>query len=59
MGVGGLRQAPAALPPGKTQYQFYRRLGGFLKRSGRMQNISPTPGFDPRTPKPVASCCTA
>ena len=25
-GVGGQRNAPAALPPGKTRYPFYRRL---------------------------------
>jgi hypothetical protein len=28
MGVGGQRHAPVALPPGKTQYPLYRRLGG-------------------------------
>jgi len=28
MGVGGQRQAPAALPPGKTRYPLCRRLGG-------------------------------
>ena len=27
-GVGGQRHAPAALPPGKTRYPLYRRLGG-------------------------------
>jgi hypothetical protein len=27
MGVGGQRHAPAALPPGKTLYPLYRRLG--------------------------------
>jgi len=26
-GVGGQRHAPAALPPGKTRYQLYRRRG--------------------------------
>ena len=26
-GVDGQRYAPAALPPGKTQYPLYRRLG--------------------------------
>ena len=26
--VGGQRHAPAALPPGKTRYPLYRRLGG-------------------------------
>ena len=27
-GVGDQRHAPAALPPGKTRYLLYRRLGG-------------------------------
>jgi hypothetical protein len=27
-GVGGQRHAPATLPPGKTPYPLYRRLGG-------------------------------
>ena len=26
-GVGGQHHAPAALPPGKTRYPLYRRLG--------------------------------
>jgi len=29
MGAGGQRHAPAALPPGKTRYLFYRSVGGF------------------------------
>jgi len=53
-GVGGQRHAPAALPPGKTQYPLYRRLGGPQDRSGGVQNISPPPGFDPRTVQPEA-----
>jgi len=28
MGVGGQRHAPATLPPEKTWYPLYRRLGG-------------------------------
>jgi hypothetical protein len=28
MGVGGQRNAPAPLPPGKTHYLLYTRLGG-------------------------------
>ena len=28
MGVGGQRHTPAALPPGKTPYPLYERLGG-------------------------------
>ena len=51
MGVGDQRHAPAALPPGKTRYPLYGRLGGSQDRSGQ---VSP-PGFDPRTVQPVAS----
>ena len=57
MGVGGQRHAPAALPPGKTRYPLYRRLGGRQSRSGRVRKISPPPGFDRRTVQPVASRC--
>ena len=46
-GVGGQRHAPAALPPGKTRYPLYRRLGGPRGRSERVQKISPPMGFDP------------
>ena len=55
MGGGGQHHAPAALPPGKTRYPLYRRLGGPQGRSGRVRKISPPPGFDPRTVQPVAS----
>jgi len=41
MGVGGERDAMAALPPGKTQYPLQRRLGGPQGRSGRVTKISP------------------
>ena len=30
-----------ALPPGKTRYPFYRRLGGPQGRSGRTENLVP------------------
>ena len=53
MGVGGQHHAPAALPPRKTLYSFYTRLGGPLGRSGRVRKISTPPGFDPRTVQPV------
>jgi Rad3-related DNA helicase len=52
--VGGQHHAPAALHPGETQYPLYRRLGGPQGRTGRVQKISPPPGFDPRTVQPVA-----
>ena len=55
MGVGDQRHAPAALPPEKTRYPLYRKLGGPQGQSGRMRKISPPPGFDPRTVQPVAS----
>jgi hypothetical protein len=55
MGLGGQRHAPAALPPGKTRYPLYSRLGGPQGRSGHVRKISPPPGFDPRIVHPVAS----
>ena len=55
MGVRGQRHSPATLRPGKTRYPLYRRLGGPQGRSGRVRNILPPPGFDPRTVQPVAS----
>jgi hypothetical protein len=57
-GVGYQRHAPAALPPGKTRYPLYRRLGGPQRRSGQVCKISPLPGFDPRTVQSVASLYT-
>ena len=53
--VGSQHHAPAALPPRKTLYPLYRRLGRPQVRSGRVRNISPPPGFNPRTVQPVAS----
>ena len=55
MGVGGQLHVPAALPPAKTLYPLYRRLGGPQGRYGRVRKISPPSGFDPRTVQPVAS----
>ena len=55
MGLGGQSHAPAALPPGKTRYPLYRRLGGPQGKSGWVRKISHPPGFDPRTVQPVAS----
>ena len=42
------------LPPGKTRYPLYRRVGGPQGRSGRAENLAP-PGSDPRTVQPVVS----
>jgi hypothetical protein len=53
--VGDQRHAPAALPPGKTRYPLYRRLGRPLCWSGQVRKISPPPEFDPWTVQPVAS----
>jgi len=53
--MGGQRQDPAALPPGKARYPLYRRLGGTQGRYGRVRKISPSQEFDPRTVQPVAS----
>jgi hypothetical protein len=39
-GVGGQSHAPATLPPGKTQYPLYRRLGGPQNRYERLRKIS-------------------
>ena len=42
------------LPPGKTRYPLYMRVGGPQGRSGRAENLAP-PEFDPRTVLPVVS----
>ena len=39
------------LPPGKTRYPFYRRLGGPQGRSGRAENLVRT-GIRSRTVQP-------
>jgi hypothetical protein len=51
--VRGQRHAPAALPPRKTRYPLYRKLGGPQGRSGRVRKISLAPGFDLRAVRPV------
>jgi hypothetical protein len=56
--MGGERQAPAGLPPGKTRYPLHGRLGGSQSWSGRVWRISPPPIFDPRTVQPAASSYT-
>jgi hypothetical protein len=55
MGVSGQLHAPAAVPPGMTQYPLYRRLGGPQGRSGQVLKITPPSEFDPRTVQLVAS----
>jgi hypothetical protein len=54
-GVDGQSHGLAALPPGKTRYPSYRRLGGPQGRSGQVQKILPPPGFYPQTVHPVAN----
>ena len=54
-GEGSASRPGRSLPPGKTQYPLYRRLGGPQGRSGQVRKISPPPGFDPWTVQPVAS----
>jgi len=53
-GLSGQLYGPAALPPEKTRYPFYRRVGGSQGRSGRVRKISPPPGFDPRNVQHLA-----
>ena len=45
-----------SLPPGKTRYPLYRRLGGPHGQSGQVQKVSPPLGFDSWTAQPIASC---
>jgi len=54
-GEGSVSRPGRSLPPGKTQYPLYRRLGGPQGWSGKVWKISPPPGFDPRTVQAVAS----
>jgi hypothetical protein len=48
----GQGQAPA--PGRETRYPLYTRLGTSHGRSGPVWEVSPTPGFDPRTVRLVA-----
>ena len=45
-GVGSQHHTSAALPPGKTRYPLYKRLGGPQGRTGRGRKISPPPHRD-------------
>ena len=54
MWVGGHTHALAALPPGKTRYPLYRRLGGPQGWSLQVRKISSPAGFHPWTVQPVA-----
>jgi len=48
-------RADRSLPLGKARYPLYRRLVGSQGRSGQVRKISPPPGFNPRTVRPVAT----
>jgi len=48
-GEGSASRPGHTLPPVKTGYPLYRRLGGPQGWSGQVWKISPPPGFDPRT----------
>ena len=54
-GEGSVWLPARSLPPGKTRYPLFRRLGGPHGRSGQVEKISPPPGFGPRTVQLVAS----
>ena len=54
-GVCGQHQDPSVLPPGKTRYPLYRRLGRPQNRCGWVWKISPPLGFDPLTVQHVMS----
>jgi hypothetical protein len=58
MGVGGQCHTPATLPPGKTHYPLYSRLGGPQGWSGWVRKISPSPGiWSPDCPVHSKSLC--
>jgi hypothetical protein len=52
-GEGSASRPGCSLPPGKTRYPLYRRLGGPQGWSGQVRKILPPPGFDPRTVQSV------
>jgi hypothetical protein len=54
-GEGSASRPGRFLPPGKTRYPLYMRLGGPQGRPGQVRKISPPPGFDPRTVQPLAN----
>jgi len=53
-GVWLTARSGCTLPPGKTRYPFYRRLGGPQGRSGWTENLVPT-GILSRSVQPVVS----
>jgi hypothetical protein len=56
--VGGQLRAPSVLPPVKTRYPLYRRLGRPQGRSGQVWKISPPTGIQsPERPARSYSLC--
>jgi hypothetical protein len=55
MGLGGQRNIPASLPPGRDPTPIVHEAGWTQGRSRRVRSISPSPEFDPRTVQPVAT----
>ena len=54
-GEGSASRPGRSLPPAKSRYPLYMRLGGPHSRSGQVRKISPLLGFDPWTVQTVAS----
>ena len=54
-GEGSVSRPGRSLPPGKTRYPLYRRLGGPQGRSWKVGKISPPTGIRSRTVQPVVS----
>jgi len=44
-GEGSVSRSGRSLPPGKTRYLLYKRLGGLQGQPGQVRKISPPPGF--------------
>jgi len=68
MGVSNQRHTPVALPPGKTRYPLYKRLGSWTVAVNLASNVIRSPDcasfseslyglttFDPRTVQVLAS----
>ena len=53
-GEGSASRPGRFIPPGKTRYPLYKRLGGPQVRSRHVLKISLPLEFDPRTVQPVA-----
>jgi len=51
-GEGSTSRPGRTLPPRKTRYPLYRRLGGPQGRSGHVRKISPPPDSIPGPPSP-------